>query len=128
MKKAIFACILCVCLLALGIYEIVAVQNIISTLTTSTSELKEGYEKNELDITVMTQDITDLKEFWKGVECNLCLMFNHKDLSTITDSINKLESYTINNDYDNAIAEINLLIGYAEKTDHIMGFNIHNIF
>lgn len=127
MKKAIFAAVLFLSLLALGLYEIIAVQNIIKTLTASSNELKVEYEENEEDISVATNKIVELKDYWKSVECNLCLMFNHKDLSTITDSINKLESYTINKDFDNAIAEVNLLIGYAEKTDHIMGFNVHNI-
>lgn len=54
-------------------------------------------------------------------------MFNHKDLSTITDTLSRLSSSVNNNDYDNAIIEVNLLKEYSEKNRHIMGFNLQNL-
>ena len=54
-------------------------------------------------------------------------MFNHKDLSAITDSLTRLKSYIYNNDYDNAVAEVDLLNEYARKNRHIMGFNMQNL-
>ena len=54
-------------------------------------------------------------------------MFNHKDLSSVTDTLTRLKSYIFNNDYDNAIAEVTLLEEYATKNRHIMGFNMQNL-
>ena len=49
------------------------------------------------------------------------------DLSTITDTLSRLSSSVTNNDYDNAIIEVNLLKEYSEKNRHIMGFNMQNL-
>jgi hypothetical protein len=91
------------------------------------TDLKIQYELNENDITPYFDKVGDIKEFWAENESWLCFLFNHRDLSTITDSINRLQAYTKNNDYDNAIAELAILREYSTQNCHIMGFNIHNI-
>ena len=91
-------------------------------------DLSRQYELSEKEITEYYDTIGDIKEFWMKKEEWLCYLFNHRDLSVITDSFNRLQAYTKNNDYDNAIAELALLKYYSSKNNHIMGFDINNIF
>jgi hypothetical protein len=90
--------------------------------------LYKEYEENEDDITIFSSKVGNIKEYWLKNEDWLGFIFNNRDLSTITDSINRLQAYTKNNDYDNAIAELAMLQQYSTENSHIMGFNFKNIF
>lgn len=127
MKKG--AVVLCILILTLtfGIVELIFVRNTLTEMEQVIVTLYDKYEESEDDITIYYDEITLVKEFWEDKEEWLCFLFNHRDLSTITDSINKLQAYTKNNDYDNSVAELSLLREYSTKSYHIMGFNIHNI-
>lgn len=118
---------LTVLLLSLAIWEAVAVNGIISNLSDSIDLIIDDFENHKNDITVLSKDVSEIKSFWDDRECTLCLMFNHKDLSDVTDSLNKLKTYTDLNDYDDALTELYLLQNFSSKATHIMGFNIHNI-
>ena len=91
------------------------------------TDLNYQYEINQDNIVEFYDDVGDIKEVWERNENWLCFLFNNRDLSSITDSINRLQAYTKNNDYDNAICELALLKEYNTKNYHIMGFNIRNI-
>ena len=127
MKRGIFMITLTVLLLSLAIWEAVAVNGIISNLSDSIDLIIDDFENHKNDITVLSKDVSEIKSFWDDRECTLCLMFNHKDLSDVTDSLNKLKTYTDLNDYDDALTELYLLQNFSSKATHIMGFNIHNI-
>lgn len=127
MKKAIIILIITIALLSLATWEAIAVNNIIKVMDENVQSIAVKYQDNKEDITILYDELDDIDNYWTTRESMLCLIFNHKDLSSITDSINKLKAYTQNNDYDNAISEVELLKGYTEKNTHIMGFNIHNI-
>lgn len=118
---------LMVLLLSLAIWEAVAVNGVISNLSDSIDLIIDDFENHKNDITVLSKDVSEIKSFWDDRECTLCLMFNHKDLSDVTDSLNKLKTYTDLNDYDDALTELYLLQNFSSKATHIMGFNIHNI-
>ena len=127
MKKFVICLIMLAFLVGLATYEVVAVKGIISYIDNSIENLIPFYEENEEDITVVAEKLQELEDFWDDRECTMCIMFNHKDLSMVSDSLNRLNSYTKNNNYDDAIAEIHLLEEYIEKAEHIMGFNVHNV-
>ncbi len=127
MKRGIFMITLTVLLLSLAIWEAVAVNGVISNLSDSIDLIIDDFENHKNDITVLSKDVSEIKSFWDDRECTLCLMFNHKDLSDVTDSLNKLKTYTDLNDYDDALTELYLLQNFSSKATHIMGFNIHNI-
>ena len=127
MKKTIIIIIIAILLNALAIYELINVGYINSTLKNSVQTLPDKYIANKDDISVLTNNVEEIENFWTKNEQGLFLIFSHKDLSTTADSINRLLSYTKNNDYDNAYAEVNLLVSYVDKNDYIMGFNIQNV-
>ena len=128
MRKAIIVLSITIILIAFGFFEVFNVRKTLTSMEDIVTDLNLQYELNEEDITIFYDDIGDVKEFWEEREHWLCFIFNHRDLSVITDSINRLRAYTKNNDYDNAVAELALLKDYSAKSYHIMGFNIHNIF
>ena len=127
MKKAITVVIILAITIGFGFFEVFNVRKTLTTMEDIISDLYMEYELNEDNITVFYDDVGDLKEFWEEKENWLCFLFNHRDLSVITDSLNRLRAYTKNNDYDNAVSELSLLKEYSTKSYHIMGFNIHNI-
>ncbi|MGN0961199.1 MAG: DUF4363 family protein [Christensenellales bacterium] len=126
-KRAIIVIMIFLTTITFAIVELVSVKKVLTTMEDTITDLKAQYEINQDDITQYYDKISDVKEYWAEQEDWLCFLFNHRDLSTITDSINRLQAYTQNNDFDNAIAELSILREYATKNCHIMGFNIHNI-
>lgn len=127
MRKAITIISLFTILITFGFLEVFKVREVLTSMEDMISDLSLEYELNEENITIFYDDIGDIKEFWEDKEDWLCFLFNHRDLSVITDSLNRLRAYTKNNDFDNAIAELSLLKEYSSESYHIMGFNIHNI-
>ena len=114
-------------LIILAFYELVAVNNLITTLNEQATNLQTEIYENKEFVSNSINSVKKTKEYWNKNEIVLTLMFNHKDLSTITDTLSRLYSYVENNDFDNAIAEVNLLKQYSEKNKWIMGFNFQNI-
>lgn len=127
MKRVIYISVIVVVVLVLSTFEYYAVSNILNNMKDQVSNIKIEYQNNAEDITVLKDDIIAIKDYWTDRESRMCLMFNHKDLGDITDSLTKLAVHTENNDYYKAIVEVTLLDEYTSKSDHIMSFNIHNI-
>ena len=127
MKKIILVCIISIFLIGLGTFEVIMVKKINNDLLSNVNILHSMTIENKNNLTPLLHKVDIIKSDWDEVEPILCLMFNHKDLSTITDTLSKYRAYVYNNDYDNAIAEISLLKEYAEKNDHVMGFNLQNL-
>lgn len=128
MKKAILIIIIFVATISFGFFEISKVKTILTTMEDCVLDMNREFELNQEDITIFYDKVGDIKEYWQEKETFLCYIFNHRDLSTITDSLNRLMSYVKNNDYDNATAELSMLREYSTQNYHIMGFNMHNIF
>lgn len=126
-KKALPIIIIAILLFGLAFTEVFVVKDIITDLDENVGILVEKYDENRDDITVLLPELQSLKAKWDKQESMLCLMFNHKDMASLTDCISRLTSYTILNDYDDAYTEVRLLKEYTEKNPHIMGCNIHNI-
>ncbi len=127
MKKGITVLIILIITAVLGTVELISVNTTLNELEQVVITLYDKFEDNEEDISIYYDEVTLVKEFWKERELWLKYLFNHRDLSTITDSINRLQAYTKNNDYDNSVCELSLLREYSSESYHIMGFNIHNI-
>lgn len=128
MKRSHFVLAIVVLLTALAVFEYFAVKKILVHMENSVTQIKAEYVNNKDDITVLYDDISEIKNYWENRESRLCLMFNHKDLSSVSDALKRLTIYTAHNDYEKAIVEVVLLDGYTAKSQQVMGFNIHNIF
>ena len=127
MKKAILIIFILFITIGCGFWEVFSVKNVLSDMQASIVTLDEKFENNQEDITIYYDEIKEVRNTWEKKERWLCFLFNHRDLSVITDSFNRLLAFTENNDYDNATSELSMLKEYSTKSHHIMGFNIHNI-
>ena len=127
MKKGISVICILVLTITFAIVELHQVSTVLESMENTIIYLHQEYELNEDNISEYYDKVSDVKEFWLDKEKWLCFLFNHRDLSVITDSINRLQVYTKNNDYDNAIAELAVLKDYSSQNCHIMGFNINNV-
>ena len=127
MKKAIIILVISLGTIIFGIVEITYVKNTLSTIDNIVDDLYIEYQDNENNISIFYKDTLNIEDFWCKKIKILNFIFNHRDLSTITDSITRLQIYTKTNDYKNAICELLLLQSYTSNSYHIMGFNIHNV-
>lgn len=128
MKRIISIVIIIVALLGIGFYEVFSVNKVITTLEHEVNELQTEIKQGKDNLPAYANKVESAKNKWDKAEPSMCLVFSHKDLSTISDSLTKLLSYVQNDDYDNAYAEVDLLKSYSDKNKHIMGFNAQNIF
>ncbi len=127
MKRAITVIVFSVVLFALGMTECVLVSKVVSNVDDQVGRLVTEYEANKDNVVPLIAQIDSIKQYWDQKESMLCLVFNHKDMSIITDGLSRVRSYTENNDYENGIVELKVLKENTEKQPHVMGFNIHNI-
>lgn len=127
MKRAAAVIFITLLLLVSGIIEIFIVKDVMIELKNSILFIEQKIIQNENNITVLEADMTSLTSDWEKKEVYLCLMFNHKDLSIITDSLNRLQTCTKLNNYDDAMVELMLLKLYSQNRMHLMGFNVQNI-
>lgn len=126
-KKLVCVIVIAILLFGLAITETVLIENLLIDIDDKIDHLLVEYEVNKEDVTVTIPEIEKIKNEWDEAENALCLMFNHKDMSSVTDCISRLLSFTKINNYDDGIVELRLLKEYSEKNPHIMGCNIHNI-
>ncbi len=126
-KKLISVIIILVILFGLAITEIILVGNFINELDEEVSELIVEYEENKDNVINVLPHLEELKFKWDKAEHHLCLMFNHKDMTSITDCLSRVLSYTTQNNYEEGYVELHLLKEYSEKNPHIMGCNWNNI-
>lgn len=126
-KRAIMVLVIAVLLFTMAIVECILVDKFITKIDNEVGALFPVYEENKDDISILTEDANKIEQQWDKNEQLLCLMFNHKDIGAMTDSLTRLVEYTKQNNYDDAIVELNVLKEYTEKNHTIMGFNIHNI-
>ena len=127
MRKAITILTIFLLTIILGFIEVINVNKVLDTMENIFIDLERDFELNQDNITQFYDSVGDAKEIWENNGEWLCHIFNHRDLSAITDSINRLKAFTKNNDYDNAICELSLLKDYYSDTNHVMGFSIKNI-
>lgn len=127
-KRTIMMIIVTLLLLGLAVTELILVKNFINTIESDVNQLVVHFEENKEDISVLTPEIEKIHSNWDSKEQILCLMFNHKDMSMLTDSITRVAEYCKQNNYDDGIVELRILQEYAHKNHNIMGFNINNIF
>ncbi len=114
-------------LVFLGTYEIVAVTQFLNHMEFVVLEIKDRMEQSPDNITHVYEYVTQEKAYWEKREKNLNLMFNHKDLKSVCDTMNRVVTYVSQNDYDNALVETNVLIESVFELRYVMGFNLDNI-
>jgi len=126
-KRIITMIVLMALLLGLAITELILVKTFISNIEKDVNNLVQLYEENQDNIAPLIPKVEEVEKKWDNQEQLLCLMFNHKDITMITDCITRVIEYSRQNKYEDAIVDLKILQKYAEKNHDIMEFNINNI-
>lgn len=126
-KRLITIIVLTLLLFSLAITELILVKHFIDGIEKEVNNLVVLYETNKENIYPLIPEVEKVEKKWDNKEQLLCLMFNHKDISVITDCITRVIEYSKQNNYDDAIVDLKILQKYAEKNHDIMQFNINNI-
>lgn len=127
MKRFLIILIIISLITLLGIFESISVQSVMQNLTHDITSIHSKVLENKDDITHLSDEINVVKDYWITHEEYICIMFNHKDLLPITESISRVSANIENNNYDDTIIELNLLKEYAKNSSHVMSFHINNI-
>lgn len=127
MKRLVVVMLITLSLLCLATYEAILVANINDRLENDVNNLCDKFEDYIDNVSDLEEEVTSMRNLWEEKEPQLCLMFNHKDLSNVSDCFVRLLASVKNNDYDNATIEVNLLKEYIQKNRYTMGFNLQNI-
>lgn len=127
MKRFLIILIIISLITLLGIFESISVQSVMQNLTHDITSIHSKVLENKDDITHLSDEINVVKDYWITHEEYICIMFNHKDLLPITESISRASANIENNNYDDTIIELNLLKEYAKNSSHVMSFHINNI-
>lgn len=114
-------------LITLGTYEIIAVGRFLTHMEYAVDKIHADIIANKEDLTVLYDQVANEKDYWEKRENALNLIFNHRDLQTVCDTLNRVQTYVGENDYDNAIVEMNVLLETVHELRPIMGFNLDNI-
>ena len=126
-NRSILIIIITLILLVSGIVELLLINDIITELDTNITTLSQEFPLYKDNIIQLSDQVEKVKNKWEKKENRMGLMFNHKELSTITDSLIKLHTYVTQNNYEEALVELNILDHYSSKNTHIMSFSFNNV-
>lgn len=127
MTRRIALIVILVFLVTLGTYEIIAVNMFLDHMEKAVDQLQTEITLHQDDLTVLVEYVNQEKAYWEKREKNLNLMFNHKDLKNVCDTMNKVQTYIAQNDYENALVEMNVLVETVHELRSVMCFNYDNI-
>ena len=89
------------------------------------TQIEQSEDVNTQDIEVFVEDI---EKYWEDIENILCMTINYNDLHRIGEQLQRVESYAKRNQKDDCLAELQVLIFYAESYQRIFHINFSNIF
>lgn len=127
MTRRIALIVILVFLVTLGTYEIIAVNMFLDHMEKAVDQLQTEITLHQDDLTILVEYVNQEKAYWEKREKNLNLMFNHKDLKNVCDTMNRIQTYIAQNDYENALVEMNVLVETVYELRSVMCFNYDNI-
>ncbi len=128
MTRATIILILIFSILTLGAFEIHYVSGVLSTFEDNIECLQIAIEDNRGNLSELYDTVKNAKHDWQKEQDKMSLIYNQKDLHPISEAFVRLKMYIKNNDYENAIVEVELLDSYSEQNRSVLVFNFNNIF
>lgn len=128
MTRPVIVIIIFLSILTFGIVEISYVSNFITKFDAQIKQIDYICTFNKDDLTQSAPEIKKVKDEWKNELGKMSLIFDYKNLQPIGEGLTKLHTYALNNDYQNAKVEINLIKTHNERNKEVLGFNLNNIF
>ena len=127
-NKIIAISIFTLFLIALCVFEALITCSTVDKVKTTNYEVIElAYNDEETEMQLYDR-LEKIGKFWAERENYLCLIFNHKDMVEIGKEIEQAKSYLKLNNKNEAIVHLELLAEDILSMEHILYFNMPNLF
>lgn len=129
MKKLISIIVICLILTSAVIVEQIYLNNTFSTLKDKIQNVNQQVISTEtIDSPEILQYVNDLQTYWDSVQTYLSFTINYNDLQRVGEQIKRVKSYIKQNQKEDCVAEISVLLYYAENYQIIYIINFTNVF
>lgn len=120
MKKVIFAVIVFLVLIGLGVFEQVYLRRVFDNIASTSQEIRTLVEKGQFD--EAHEKAVELKEYWERQKHITEAIISHNETKEITMRLAEIEGYVSAHDDKSAIATTAITIEVCENLKHILGF------
>ena len=129
-KKVIFFAVLLVALLTVTICEQIFIDSTINEMLAHINYVEATITQNEnyLNSEQLLDSFNKMHNFWESKEGTMAFYIDHKNISSVGQSLVRLQAGLEENDLSLAKTEIYLLHELMYVLKKLFAFNIHNIF
>lgn len=120
MKKVIFAIIVFLVLIGLGVFEQVYLRRVFDNISHSALEIRSLVEDKSFDIA--HEKAVELEEYWEKQKHITEALISHNETKEITMRLAEIEGYISAHDDKSAIATTAITAEVCDNLKHILGF------
>lgn len=127
--KKIAMLILLLSLVGIIVWEQLSVSSYLDEIRDITDSLTLMVSGNEqINTTLVLEEVDRLEEVWNKHENILCLLANHKDMQELSIEIARMRACVSVNQFEDFKASLSIIIYFSEAYHHFMGISLQNIF
>lgn len=120
MKKVIFAIIVFLVLIGLGVFEQVYLRRVFDNISNSALEIRSLVADKNFDLA--HEKAVELKEYWEKQKHITEALISHNETKEITMRLAEIEGYISAHDDKSAIATTAITAEVCDNLKHILGF------
>ena len=126
--KIVSIVIFIVIILSVCIFEVTITNETIDRVKQSNYKVIEMANDDNISNTTLYNELNEIGDFWANRENFLCLIFNHKDMMELGKEIEQAKSYLKQDNRKEAVVHLELLTEDILSLEHIVLFNMQNLF
>lgn len=126
--KIVSIIIFIVIILSVCIFEVTITNETIDRVKQSNYKVIEMANDDNISNTTLYNELNEIGDFWANRENFLCLIFNHKDMMELGKEIEQAKSYLKQDNRKEAVVHLELLTEDILSLEHIVLFNMQNLF
>ena len=115
-------------ILSVCIFEVAITNETVDKVKQTNYNIIEMANDDNISNNNLYNELDKIGEFWANRENYLCLIFNHKDMVELGKEIEQAKSYLIQNNRKEAVVHLELLAEDILSLEHIVLFNMQNLF
>lgn len=127
-KKSIHLSIIVMFLIAVCIWEEIAVNNYLEMIDDYASDLQTiVLNVTNIDSEEILLTVENMNVIWKQKENTFCVILNHQQVEVIGVEIARLKASIVNNDKKEFILGLSAIRFYVDNLSHIIGLSVQNL-
>lgn len=128
-KKYIYLSIIIIFLVAVCVWEEIAVNNYLEKIDDYASSLQTMVlNRQNIDSEEILLTIENMEEVWRQKEDTFCVIINHQQVEVIGIEIARLKASATNNDKKEFVLGLSAIRFFIDNINHIIGLSIQNLF